>query len=73
MTRREELDAMSEEDKQADILKSITEAGCIRITSKPQAAFWMDAINALETAGKVKVTMRDNETQQYSYVLVEPT
>ena len=70
MSRKEELDAMSEEDKQADILKNINEHGCIRITSRQAEAFWGPAVDALVDAGKVKSEFIENYEGQYSYYRV---
>lgn len=70
MTREEELDKMSEADKQKDILKQIEEHGAIRITNKQAMGFWGAAIDALTDAGKVKHEMRDSCSQS-TYLLVE--
>jgi hypothetical protein len=72
MTRSQWLDQATEEDKQQDILKTISEAGALRIYGKQAAAFWVGAINALEVAGKVKVTEKGSDTAQETYWLVEP-
>lgn len=54
MGRNEELDAMSEADKEKDILKSLDEHGCVRLTSRPAVSFWGAAVNALERRGASK-------------------
>lgn len=70
MEREEELDAMTEADKETDILARVKEHEAIRITSRPAMAFWGDAINRLETAGKVETEFIENYEGQYSYLLV---
>lgn len=65
-----ELDAMSEEDKQADILKSLEEHGQIRIDTRPALAFWGAAVDALVEQGKIETEFIDLEEQQYSFYRV---
>lgn len=71
MGRKEELEAMSEEDKKEDLLKNIKEHGCIRITTRQAEAFWGAALNALIDEGKVKSEFVENYVGQYSYYKVE--
>jgi len=70
MSRNDELDAMTEADKEADILKNIKQHGVIRITSRQAMGFWGTAIDRLEEAGKVKSEMIENYEGQYSYLQV---
>ena len=70
MGRREELDAMSEAEKEADILKNIQAHGMIRIEGRQSLAFWGEALDSLKTAGKVKHELVENSEGQYSYLKV---
>lgn len=70
MTRNEELDAMTEADKEADILKNIKEHEVVRIQGRQAAAFWGGAIDSLTEAGKVKHELIENYEGQYSYIQV---
>lgn len=70
MGREEELDAMSEADKETDILARVKEHEAIRITSRPAMAFWGAAIDHLKAEGKVKTDFIENYEGQYSYLLV---
>lgn len=70
MGRKEELDAMSEADKETDILKTVEEHEAIRITSRLGMAFWGAAIDRLKAAGKVETEFIENYEGQYSYLLV---
>lgn len=71
MTRTEQLNAMTEADKQADILANIEEHGAVRITDRHMLAFWGEAVEALKREGKVVASHHENYEGQYSYILVE--
>ena len=71
MTRSEELDAMSESDKETDLLKNIKEHGMIRIYGRGSLAFWGGALNSLVEAGTVKTELVENYDAQESYLKVE--
>lgn len=70
MTRSEQLSAMTEEDKQADILANIQAHGCIRITNRVALGFWGEAAQALSDAGKVTVTFVDHPEDQCSELVI---
>lgn len=70
MTRSEELDRMTEADKQADILKSVAQHGCIRFYGKQSVAFWAAAIDALDDAGKIDVQFKEDYDGQCSWIEV---
>jgi len=70
MTRSEELDAMTEADKEADILKTIKDHGIVRIEGRQALAFWGGAIDSLKKAGKVEHELVENYEGQYSYIKV---
>ena len=70
MTRSEELDVMSEADKEADLLKNIEAHGTIRIEGRQSLAFWGAAVDSLAAAGKVEHEHVENYEGQYSYIKV---
>lgn len=70
MTRKEQLDRMSESDKREDILRSLAECGVIRLTTRASVAFWGAAVDALRDAGKVRVEHKENYEGQYSWIEV---
>lgn len=72
MTRSEQLNAMSEKDKEEDLLRSLAELGCVRLTTRQAVEFWGRAVDALVDAGKVEVRHRENYEQQYSWIEVTP-
>lgn len=72
MGRSDELDAMSEADKEADILRNLREHGCVRLTSRPALAFWGAAVDRLVEAGKVQTELIEEYEAQYSYIKVTP-
>ena len=72
MGRSEELDAMSEADKEADLLKSLREHGCVRLTGRSAVGFWGAAVDALREKGSVNVEHRENYEGQYSWIEVTP-
>ena len=72
MGRSAELDAMSEADKEADILKNIEAHGMIRIEGRQALGFWGGALDSLTAAGKVKHEIIENYEGQYSYIKVTP-
>jgi hypothetical protein len=69
-TRREQLDAMSEADKEKDLLKTIGESGAVRIDCRAAMAFWGSVVQRLEDAGRVKTRFVENWDGQYSYLEV---
>lgn len=70
MTRSEELDAMTETDKETDILENIRVHGMIRIEGRQALAFWGGAIDRLKAAGKVEHEHIEEYEDQYSYIKV---
>jgi hypothetical protein len=72
MTRAEQLSAMTEEDKRADLLRSLEEYGCVRLTSRQAVQFWGAAVDWLADAGKVKVRDRVDHEGQYSWIEITP-
>lgn len=66
MSRKEELDAMDLDAKKADIMKALETQANITFDSKPQMAFWGDAINALIDDGKIEGEWYESWEQQYS-------
>lgn len=69
MTRNEQLDRMTEEDKQADLLQNIDAHGVVQITSRSALAFWGSAVDALVGKGLVTRNLIEVE-EQYSYLEV---
>lgn len=69
-TRSEQLDRMTEEDKQADILENIQKHGCIRIHTRQQLQFWYNAIQKLADDGTIRVENVVKYDDQYSYIKV---
>ena len=66
--RSRHLDAMTEEDKQADILASLAKPGSfLRIEGRQSLGFWGAAVAALEGAGKITVEFVDLREEQCSY------
>lgn len=65
MTRGEELDAMSEDDKESDIMRSLDEHGIIRIHNRQQLASWGAAVNRLSDDGKVDAEFVELEQESY--------
>lgn len=70
MSRSEDLDAMGEAGKEADILRSIREHGCIRITTRQALAFWGDAVDRLRQAGRVRTELVEHRDDQCSWIQV---
>lgn len=73
MTRSEELDRMTEADKEIDILKQLEIWGSIRIDCKSAMGFWGGAIQRLEDAGRIQTRFVENYEDQYSYLKVTQT
>jgi hypothetical protein len=69
MSRSQELDAMSEADKEADLLASIKKHGAVHMNRREQLAFWGGAIERLREAGKV--TVRDTGSDEAQYTCYE--
>lgn len=69
MTRTQQLDRMSESDKQADLQAQLQSCDFIRLDHKSQLAFWGAAIAALEVKGFVTSKLIEIE-EQYSYLEV---
>lgn len=70
MTRTEELDAMTLDDKKADILKNLARCDFLRLDQKSQLMFWDSAIAELVNEGKITAELREVD-EQYSYLRVE--
>jgi len=71
-TRSEQLDSMSDSDKERAILQGLREHGYVRITSRLALAFWGAAIDRLREAGEIETEMVENHEQQHSYLRVTP-
>lgn len=69
MTRTEQLDRMTEEDKQADLLDNLERCDFIRLERRDQLAFWSMAIETLVAKGLVTSEFIEVE-EQYSYIKV---
>ena len=65
MRRREELDAMSEDGKESDIMRSLDEHVVIRIHNRQQLAFWGATVNRLIDDGKVDAEFVELEQESY--------
>jgi hypothetical protein len=63
---KEQLDAMSEADKEADILKALKEEGSIRLGSHRQIEFWGDAVGQLVDKGIAKVEDIGSDEAQWT-------
>lgn len=70
MTRDQELDAMDMAGKKVDILARVVSHGAIRLTTKAAFAFWLEAVNELETEGLVASEFVEEYEAQYSYLVV---
>lgn len=70
MTRSQDLDRMTESDKQADLLRAIERHGAVRLESRQAVGFWGAAVDALVAAGKVDVEKIESYEGQYSCLQV---
>lgn len=69
MTRAEQLDQMTEADKQTDLLAKLDTCDFIRLDHRDQLAFWGAAIDVLVGKGLVTSKLIEVE-EQYSYLEV---
>lgn len=65
-TRTSELDAMSEADKEADIMERIRQHGAVSIDRREQLGFWGAAIERLRARGEVQVREHGSDEQQWT-------